>query len=128
MTTKGGHKISNGGGGGAVAPFCPSLNETLESESIFKGIDLRKYSMCLHESSNPGSSHFRSRTEFQFTNGTRMWVESIQVTVRVGGVHSGDKSGLEPSCKLGLSVNIAHINFVYFLLIRRWSLISSSEL
>ena len=45
-----------------------------------------KILLCLHESSNPGSTHFRSQTEFQSTNGCglsqsrvghwrRIWVE-----------------------------------------------------
>ena len=42
-------------------------------------------SPCLHESSNPGSTHFQSRTEFQSTNGCG----SSQ-----SGVHTGGESGL----------------------------------
>ena len=52
------------------------------------------YKPRLHESSNPGSTHFRSQTEFQSTNGCGS--ESIQVTIQVGGVHTGGKSGLNP--------------------------------
>ena len=35
---------------------------------------------CLHESSNPGSTHlsFRSRTEFQFTNGCGLSQPGLQ--------------------------------------------------
>ena len=50
---------------------------------------------CLHESSNPGSTHFRSRTEFDPIH-QWMWVESTRVTIQVGGVHTGGESGLNP--------------------------------
>ena len=33
---------------------------------------------CLHESSNPGSTHFRSRTEFQSTNGCGLSQPTLQ--------------------------------------------------
>ena len=33
---------------------------------------------CLHESSNPGSTHFRSRTEFQSTNGCGLSQPGLQ--------------------------------------------------
>ena len=50
--------------------------------------------LCVHESSNPGSTHFRSRTEFQSTNGCAL--SRSDLTIQVGGVHTGGESGLNP--------------------------------
>ena len=34
--------------------------------------------LCLHESSNPGSTHFQLRTEFQSTNGCGLSQSGLQ--------------------------------------------------
>ena len=78
------------------------------------------YKPCLHESSNPGSTHFRSRTEFQSTNGCGLSQSGL------GGVHTGGESGLwcmvcKTSCnsqgfvcfkKQALSFNFTSFSFV----------------
>ena len=36
------------------------------------------HKLCLHESSNPGSTHFQSRTKFQSTNGCGLSQSGLQ--------------------------------------------------
>ena len=69
---------------------------TLTSKGKVEYVHYIAYSteLHLHESSNPGFNSFLVTTEFQSTNGCGF--ESIQVTIRVGGVHTGGKSGLNP--------------------------------
>ena len=50
------------------------------------------HKLRLHENSNPGSTHFRSRTEFQSTNGCRLSQPGLQSGF--GGVHTGGEFGL----------------------------------
>ena len=46
-----------------------------ESWEVRKCVCVR---LCLHESYNPGSTHFRSRTEFQSTNGCGLSQSGLQ--------------------------------------------------
>ena len=48
--------------------------------------------LCLHEGSNPDSTHFWSQTEFQSTNGYGLSQPRLQSGF--GGVHTGSESGL----------------------------------
>ena len=53
--------------------------------------------LCLSEISNPGSTHFWSRTEFQSTNGHGLCQSGISL-IRV-------ESGLEPTCRKHFYIN-----------------------
>ena len=73
---------------------------SLESNAVVLKASLTEslhYKPCLHESSNPGSTHFRSRTEFLSTNVCGLSQPGLQ------SGHTGGESGLELSCKRGYS-------------------------
>ena len=53
-------------------PICPKIS------NITKFSNITKHKPCLHESSNPGSTHFRLRTEFQSTNGCGLSQPGLQ--------------------------------------------------
>ena len=53
----------------------PNPDRSIVQPTSMGGLELKP---CLHESSNPGSTHFRSRTEFQSTNGCGLSQSGLQ--------------------------------------------------
>ena len=102
------------GGWGKTALWVEFTISYLESA---QGLCLT-HMLCLHGSSNPVSVANRVPIH------QWKWVESIWVTIQVGGVHTGGESGLELSCKWGYSDPICLIVWlqVCFNSIQAWKL------
>ena len=81
-------------------PISNNYDQLWGDKSLFNK-DICK--LCLHESSNPGSTNFQSLTEFQSTNGCGLSQSRFQSRSHWRQIQV--ESGLEPSCERGGAIN-----------------------